>query len=487
VPKPNFDPKPEVRLTGDLSAETAATWAVMHRINEPPSLFQRGDTGVWVAVQNGQSLIRDLNATTLTRFATDRIRFVKKNKKDGWYSAVPTERLSRNMLASPVLPLPPLNGITRVPTYGRNGTLHIEPGYSLETGNLYVPFEGFFLPDPIPTHPTRTGIETALEIIDDLIGEFPFTTEASKAHAIAALLLPFVRPMIEGPTPLHLFSKPSQGTGGSLLAEVLAFPGCGEAKLMPFPNEEGERRRALSSVLSEMPGCVILDNVRELKSEALASCLTSAVFRDRQIGSSRMLELPNRCLWFATANSPDMSPEIARRVVAIPLDAQLEHPDQGREFKHDNLRVWVREVRVNLIWAALTLIAAWVAQGRPSGIKKSGSFESWSQIMGGILQVAGVQGFLDNLMEFRDDADIESEALRGFVERWAEVHGSGAVMAKALLLLAEDLDLGLGGDPVKRLGKLLTDNKNRRLGSWIITRSRLLRGKQGWQLRKVVD
>ena len=39
---------------------------------------------------------------------------------------------------------------------------------------------------------------------------------------LAALLLPFVRRMVHGPTPLHLIESPSPGTGKSLLAKVIS-------------------------------------------------------------------------------------------------------------------------------------------------------------------------------------------------------------------------------------------------------------------------
>ena len=39
---------------------------------------------------------------------------------------------------------------------------------------------------------------------------------------MAAVLHPFVRPMISGPTPIHLFDKPQSGTGATLLADAWA-------------------------------------------------------------------------------------------------------------------------------------------------------------------------------------------------------------------------------------------------------------------------
>jgi hypothetical protein len=52
---------------------------------------------------------------------------------------------------------------------------------------------------PVPDDPTLQQIAAARSLLlDDLLGEFPFVSEAERAHALALLLLPFIRPMISG-------------------------------------------------------------------------------------------------------------------------------------------------------------------------------------------------------------------------------------------------------------------------------------------------
>src|SRR4029434_2922310 len=74
--------------------------------------------------------------------------------------------------------------------------------------------------------------------------------------------------------------------------------------------------------------------------------------------------------------------------------------------------------RSELVWAALTLIQAWIAAGKPEGEIVLGMFEDWSQVMGGILSVAGIPGFLANLHEFYDESDTEGTAWRAFAAAW---------------------------------------------------------------------
>ena len=42
-----------------------------------------------------------------------------------------------------------------------------------------------------------------------------------------------------------------------------------------------------------------------------------------------------------------------------------------------------------------------------------GGFEAWAQTIGGILAFAGVTGFLENMAQFHDAADLESAGVGG--------------------------------------------------------------------------
>ena len=155
---------------------------------------------------------------------------------------------------------------------------------------------------------------------------------------------------------------------------------------------------------------------------------------------------------------------MARRIVRIRLDAKVDRPWLRAEFRHDDLRKWVTDNRPQLVWAALTLIQAWLAAGRPEGQKSIGMFESWAKVIGGILSHASIPGFLDNIHEFYDESDAEGEAWREFVATWWEKYGNGEVTTGVLMKTAEDiLDLGDKSDHSMRvrLGKLLSNARDR--------------------------
>jgi len=161
----------------------------------------------------------------------------------------------------------------------------------------------------------------------------------------------------------------------------------------------------------------------KVDSSALASVVTSCTWTDRFLGESKMASVPVNLTWIIAGNNPKLSNEIARRCVRIRLDAKVENPENRTDFKHKNLDGWVKANRARLVWACLVLIQNWLALGRPEGEKVKGSFEGWSTVIGGILQAAGVPGFLGNDRELRNDADEEGNAIKAFLSAWWERFG----------------------------------------------------------------
>jgi hypothetical protein len=119
----------------------------------------------------------------------------------------------------------------------------------------------------------------------------------------------------------------------------------------------------------------------------VASAITASVWEDRLLSTSSMIRVPVRCAWVATGNNPALSHEMTRRTIRIRLDARVERPWLRAGFKHEPLGEWMREHRAALVHAALTLIQAWIAAGRPEGPSSMGMFERWARVMG--ISVAG--------------------------------------------------------------------------------------------------
>jgi hypothetical protein len=472
---------------GDLAKMTENAIAAIEVANDPPSVFLYGGIPARVEKDHeGVPAIRPLNLDRMrhqlarvarwTRRRTQRTGNAVKSLTE---PAAPPIDVVRDLLATPELPFPALSRIVEVPTFAPNGSLRLTPGYHAESRVLYAPAAGLRIP-PLPDGPPSPDeIARARAILcEELLGDFPFVGEPERANAIALLLLPFVRDMIDGHTPLHLIEKPTAGTGAGLLMDVFSLISSGrEPALMTEGRDEDEWRKRITAKLSTSPAIIVIDNVkRRLEAAALSAAITAKVWEDRLMGVTKMARLPVRCVWVTAGNNPAVSDEIARRTIRIRMDAKTERPWQRIGFRHPDLRAWVREERGALVWALLIPVLAWIDAGQPRGEKKLGSFEDWSTTMSGLLEAAGVPGFLDNAEDFYEASDAEGTAWRTLVAAWHEKHGENKVTSAELSKLVMDdgasiaLDLGKGSERSQRttFGMLLGRQRDRQYGEFRI-------------------
>ncbi|MEI8395388.1 MAG: toprim domain-containing protein [Rhodospirillaceae bacterium] len=455
---------------GDLAEVTDRCWDTLRAANDPPWLFRCAAHPAWIERDDkGQPVPRDLTDSRLRHVLAQLITWSSRTKTGDLAPAYPPAGVVANLLATPDPDLPVLAGIVTAPVFGAAGELLTSPGYHPATELLYLPPAGFSVP-PVPDQPSATEIAAARSLLlDDMLGDFPFVGEAERAHVLALLLLPFLRPMIKGPTPLHLIEKPEAGTGATLMVDAIAIVTTGSSvNVMVEGRDDEEWRKRLTAKLREIPSLVLIDNLRRtLDSAPLAAALTAPVWDDRILGKSENVHFPIRCTWIATGNNPQFSNEMARRLVRIRLDAGTDQPWLRDGFRHQNLLGWVRENRGRLVAACLILGRAWIAAGSPRHARTIGSFEEWSHVVGGVLDVAGVPGFLGNLKETYQTTNAEGSAQSVFIAAWWDRHGPQPVGTAELFDIAVTCDPGLPlGDGSERsqrtkLGIIVTRLRDR--------------------------
>lgn len=487
----------------DLREVSEQAIAALKQANDKrPYLFLRGGPVRIEPDDDGQMITRELTPDRLRHEMARVARWYKLDKDGDEVPAKPPLDVARDVLASPKLPFPVLSAITQSPTFGPDGTLETEPGYHPKSRCYFV--NSCPIPQ-VPDRPTTTEIECAKDLIlAELLGDFPFAEEgdteekrnADRCHAVALFLLPFVRHMIKSPTPLHLIEASSQGAGKGLLADILLYPALGKSvAVIPPPRDDEELRKSITSRLREGRAAVLLDNVYGLYSAVLAAALTADTWDDRVLGRSETVTLPIRWVWVATANNASVSTDIARRSIRIRLTPKQDRPWLRNDFRHPELRTWAAEHRGELIWAALTIIQNWIANGKPAPASQSfkplGSFESWSRVMGGILECAGIKGFLANVLDFYEIADTEGAMWRQFVTVWWEKFGNQAVKASDLFPIAQEIDVfDLGKGATERaqrmaFGHKLSKQKDRIFGDFRIEAAGVDHHARLWRLNQI--
>jgi uncharacterized protein DUF3854 len=461
--------RPTIQVNGRFLREIVDdALDALQKANDPPTIFRRGST--IVRMQTHPVLAAETLTIVTLKGRLDRIADCMVLTEKGETPARPPSDVVADILAHINPPFPVLNGISLVPLFVPDSRLLTREGYDPEYGLFLGLRELENVRGTMPVDQARQLI------LEELLGDFPFVDEASKAHIIALLLLPFVRQMIQGPTPLHLLHAPTRGTGKGLAADVAALVTLGvPAPVMALTGQEDETEKRITAMLLSGTSLILLDNVTAIRSPSLAAVLTASEWHGRRLGQSEMVRAPNNAVWMATGNNVELSDEIARRVVTIRLDSKMEQPEQRTKFRHPNLVGWVKEHRSELVCACLSLIQSWIDAGRPPGVATLGRFEQWTQVLGGILQICEIPGFLDDRQWVHTEADQDTRAWKAFCDAWYERYGELVVTAKDLFVVAKERSLLLtlwGGRSTiaaqQRLGHALADRRDRLFGRFYI-------------------
>jgi hypothetical protein len=462
------------RYLRDLAQES---WKLLEAANAvSPEFFQFGNA-LCDLVTGGNGVQARILTITSLRNRLDRLAdYVRFDKASDEYPSRPPKDLLEDLLAQASPPVAHLYGVARGPVCRPDGSIAASEGYDPATG-LYLALGALRVP-PVADVPAHNDIARAKGLLlEELLGEFPFATAADQAHALSEIITPVVRSLISGPTPLHLNEASCPGSGKDLLADCASLTATGALPAaMTEGRDDDEWRKRLTTKLITSPTIVLIDNVhRRLDSGALSAALERPLWEDRHRDRAGQSQVPVRCVWVCTANNPSLSDEIARRTARVRIDPQMETPWERSGFRHPDLRTWVRTHRGELLWAVLTLVRHWVACGRPKGEQSIGSYESWIEVVGGILKAAGIGGFLGNRLEVYQQAQAESGAFNMLVKLWWQQYRDQRVDVGKLFDLAKghkiltELRTGRTDQGARVvLGRTLADLRDRIIGGYCI-------------------
>lgn len=450
--------------------------------NRPPCLFVRGGAVTRVRYDEaGRPVIEALGETHVRGEMTRAANYVR-GTQSGEVHVMPPDAVAADLIVRGDWRFPPLATVIETPAVRPDGSILTEPGYDAATRLLLAPSATAQVP-PVASEPDAAALAAARDLIGaDLLADFPFADEASRANAFAFLLTPIMRPAISGTVPLALIDAPKAGNGKGLLANLAALIATGRmAAMTPAPVREEEWAKAILALLAEGATMIVLDEAHELGSVNLAAALTAETFSGRILGRSETATVPQRATWAACGNNMRTRGDIARRCYPIRLDAKVARPWTRHDFRHPDLLGWAAAHRGELLAALLTLARGWYAAGQPvADVPPLGGFDAWARTVGGVLAHAGVEGFLRNLPGFYEQADDEASEWRLFLEAWSRRFGDEPVLVGELATalraehgvelrdalpgdLAAAADAGPGSFRTK-LGKALSKREGTRYG-----------------------
>lgn len=435
-----------------LDSITKQALAALDKNNHPAKLFIRNGEIVRIRkIQDkgskGQSVrrpvIERLNEHALRGHLARSANFV--NVREGRSGeliprpAVPPMEVVRDIMGQPSVPFPLLKGIVQAPILRYDGSLFDKPGYDTVSSLYYSPRQGL-TSLVIPDHPTASQIQGAVTQLCDIICDFPFDSSASVSNTLAAIMTPVLRDFIAGPVPLLLIDKPLQGTGATLLTNLISVIATGgNAYITTLPDGKGreeEFRKRITAILMEGQRITVIDNVEGvLRSATLCGLLTSEKWQDRILGTNKQAYLDNYTCWMATGNNVRLAGDMPRRCYLVRLDAELAKPWERdtKKFRYQDLLQHVKKNRGALLAAIYTMARGWIQAGRQAAANAPimGSFENWRNTIGGMLEFAGVYDFLSNNKMVHDNAEV-NEGIEPFIEAWHEAFDSKGTTTREL-------------------------------------------------------
>lgn len=385
--------------------------------------------------------------------------------------------------------LPVLTGIATTPTMRTDGSVVAADGYDMPSG-LIIDTQGVAFPS-VPSTPSADDARAALAALIDVLSEFPFVSDhegsapggdqpsQSRSVALAMIITAVARPMFNA-APMFGISAPTMATGKSLLADVPAMIVTGRraTKMSQGANEEEDEKRLLSVLMQGDPVNVIDNIARPIEGDALCTILTEETWRCRLLGRSEMRDVGTRALFIATGNNLSFRNDMASRAVLASLDAELENPGE-RVFRRD-LKSYVPQHRAELAVAALTVLRAYIAAGRPKIAGMAASrFEDWAIVRAALVWLGEPDPWATNArVSVGDEARAEHHDLMLCI---AAAFGNGQFLATTDIIeraqgpdpAAQNLHQALAtalphGVSAPGLGRFLKKFSDRRVeGMWI--------------------
>ncbi len=489
----------EIEITTNESDVTDKAIAALGAM---PDLFQRADALVEVISEAGApARIQPCRPARVRDLLTACARIYKVNRSTG----IQTDAHPPDFLAQAISArgrwqgIRKLKALAETPSLRADGTVLQSAGFD-EASGLYLTST---LAVPVADVPTHADALRALDELLEVVCDFPFAAEEHRSAWLASLLTMFARHAFDGPVPLTLFDSSTPGTGKSLLADVNNAIATGRAMPRSTNTEDdAEQRKVITTHAVEGTPAVLIDNIGgALGTPALDAALTSTIWSDRILGATKSTgALPLWTLWFASGNNVVLRGDLPRRVLHVRIEAPVEKPEERSEFRHPRLIEWVKSERPRLVAAALTILRAFVAAGRPGSdsLPTWGSYEAWSALVRGAVVWVGLPDPVKTRQELVAHASSDLDALRALIEDWHALDPKGAGLTAAQIVerrerservreaIAEMVPTPPGTPPdSKRLAYRLRKHRRRIVGGKYLDAAAAHGGVNRWHVRAV--
>ncbi|NDE17338.1 hypothetical protein EBZ80_20645 [bacterium] len=273
------------------------------------------------------------------------------------------------------------------PAWGEDGSVRlVSTGYDQQTKAL--------ISGPDDYTGEICGPEEARAHVADLYSECQFTSETSRAVAVASLLTPYCQLLLDPgePIPCFGFTANVKRAGKTTLAKLSLYSTMGRFDLTPWPEGADaavEIHKTLFAASLAGAQYVVFDNVeRKIRSSTLAALVTGGgKVSGRILGGHAFVEVAVPRLIYVTGNKLNLHHDIRDRFLLC--EQTMEQTNGPKRWRRPLTSSTILALRRRTLAALWWMVKSWADAGRPPGTLWEERFGSWQRVVGGITEFNG--------------------------------------------------------------------------------------------------
>ncbi|MHA2017489.1 MAG: hypothetical protein ACTSXY_04355 [Promethearchaeota archaeon] len=292
--------------------------------------------------------------------------------------------------------LPQIKRIFQVPlpVIYKGELTFIKKGYD-ERFNSWLPYDSPELED------VEMDLKKAKKIIDYIFSEFCFKTDQDKINAIAGLITPYLKGLLENfneRPPIFFYLGNRERVGKDYCAGITGILYEGHA-LDDNPISSGEkgnnneelRKKITSALITGRKRMHFANNKGYINNAVFEGIATTKFCSDRILGGNELIDIPNEIDFSLSGNvGVTYTPDFANRCRFINLFLDIEDAN-SRKFNNPILHEEIKKNRGIILSALYSLIRNWIDQGKPKSSLPFTSFSNWADVCGGVMESAGYE------------------------------------------------------------------------------------------------
>lgn len=272
--------------------------------------------------------------------------------------------------------LPPIHVLTRCPVLiERDGGLVQVCGYDRESGTMAGG-------DPAVDD---VSLSDARDLLNELVADFRFPSDADRARALAAFLTPalVLGSLLPARAPIDLAEADASqsGKGYRMRLKSAVYGETVKNITQKRDGGVGGMEESFNAALIRGACFICLDNIRgKIDSPAIESFLTEDTYNARCAYSANMEIDPRRVVLMMTSNKADVTTDLANRSACVRILKQVDGYT-FRRYSEGDILDHVRANQPRFLGAVFAVIRAWYAAGRPRTNETRHDFRRWAQTL----------------------------------------------------------------------------------------------------------